>query len=71
MKVQELREKSITELNTELLSLLRAQFNLCMQTAGGQLQQTHLLKQGRRQVARVKTVLTEKTEEAKKRVCHD
>ncbi|WP_114196108.1 50S ribosomal protein L29 [Edaphovirga cremea] len=60
MKAKELREKSVEELNTELLNLLREQFNLRMQTASGQLQQTHVLKQVRRNVARVKTLLTEK-----------
>ncbi|MCC3705519.1 MULTISPECIES: 50S ribosomal protein L29 [Rouxiella] len=60
MKAKELREKSVEELNTELLNLLREQFNLRMQTASGQLQQTHTLKQVRRDVARVKTLLTEK-----------
>ena len=60
MKAQELREKSVEELNTELLNLLREQFNLRMQTASGQLQQTHLLKQVRRDVARGKTLMTEK-----------
>nr|P46174.1 RecName: Full=Large ribosomal subunit protein uL29; AltName: Full=50S ribosomal protein L29 [Acyrthosiphon kondoi endosymbiont]pir/JC2274/ ribosomal protein L29 - pea aphid symbiont bacterium [Acyrthosiphon kondoi]BAA06583.1 ribosomal protein L29 [Acyrthosiphon kondoi endosymbiont] len=60
MKAQELREKGVEELNTELLNLLREQFNLRMQGASGQLQQTHLLKQVRRNVARVKTLLTEK-----------
>lgn len=60
MKAKELREKSVEELNTELLNLLREQFNLRMQSAGGQLQQSHLLKQVRRNVARVKTLLTEK-----------
>lgn len=60
MKAQELREKSVEELNTELLNLLREQFNLRMRVASSQLQQTHLLKQVRRNVARVKTLLTEK-----------
>lgn len=60
MKAQELREKGVEELNTELLNLLREQFNLRMQVASGQLQQTHLLKQVRRNVARVKTLLSEK-----------
>ncbi|MCX2957680.1 MAG: 50S ribosomal protein L29 [Serratia symbiotica] len=60
MKAQELREKGVEELNTELRNLLREQFNLRMQVASGQLQQTHLLKQVRRNVARVKTLLTEK-----------
>ncbi|MEI9662677.1 50S ribosomal protein L29 [Enterobacter hormaechei] len=60
MKAKELREKSVEELNAELLNLLREQFNLLMQAASGQLQQTHLLKQVRRNVARVKTLLTQK-----------
>lgn len=60
MKAKELREKSVEELNAELLNLLREQFNLRMQSASGQLQQTHLLKQVRRDVARVKTLLTQK-----------
>ncbi|WP_392552275.1 50S ribosomal protein L29 [Orbus wheelerorum] len=60
MKAKELREKSVEELNTELLNLLREQFNLRMQLAGGQLQQTHVVKQVRRNIARVKTLLTEK-----------
>lgn len=60
MKAKELREKNVEELNAELLNLLREQFNLRMQLAGGQLQQPHLLKQVRRDVARVKTLLTEK-----------
>ena len=63
MKAQELREKNVEGLNTELLNLLREQFNLRMQAAGGRLQQTHLLKQVRRNVARVKTVLAEKVSE--------
>ncbi|MGQ7034608.1 50S ribosomal protein L29, partial [Escherichia coli] len=51
MKAKELREKSVEELNTELLNLLREQFNLRMQAASGQLQQSHLLKQVRRDVS--------------------
>ena len=60
MKANELKEKSVEELNAELLNLLREQFNLRMQYSTGQLEQTHLLKQVRRNIARVKTVLTEK-----------
>ena len=60
MKAQELREKSVEQLNEELLGLLREQFNLRMQTATGQLQQTHTLKIVRRNIARVKTVLNQK-----------
>ena len=60
MKAKEMREKSVEDLNAELLNVLREQFNRRMQAASGQLQQTHLLKQVRRDVARVKTLLTEK-----------
>ncbi|NKF52002.1 50S ribosomal protein L29 [Shewanella sp. WXL01] len=60
MKASELREKSVEELNAELLGLLREQFNLRMQHATGQLSQTHQLKQVRRNIARVKTIITSK-----------
>jgi len=71
MKTEELHKKGITELNAELLSLLRAQFNLRMQIASNQLKRTHLLKQGRQQIACIKTLLNKKTKEAKKWVNHD
>ena len=60
MNGAELREKSVEELSTQLLDLLREQFNFRMQMTTGQLKQTHLLKQTRRDIARVKSVLTEK-----------
>jgi len=60
MKASELKAKSVEELKAELLGLLREQFNLRMQAATGQLAQTHLLKTVRRDIARVKTILTEK-----------
>ncbi|MBB1487297.1 50S ribosomal protein L29 [Oceanospirillum sediminis] len=60
MKAAELREKSVEELNEQLTSLLRDQFNLRMQKGTGQLNQTHLLNQVRRDIARVKTLLNEK-----------
>lgn len=60
MKTAELREKSADELNQELLGLLKDQFNLRMQKSSGQLAQSHLLGQVRRDIARVKTVLNEK-----------
>jgi ribosomal protein L29 len=60
MKANELREKSVQqELNEQLLGLLRDQFNLRMQKATGQLGQSHLLKQVKRDIARVKTVLNQ------------
>ena len=57
MKATELREKSVEQLNEQLLDLLRDQFNLRMQKATGQLTQAHLLSQVKRDIARVKTVL--------------
>jgi large subunit ribosomal protein L29 len=60
MKASELREKSVEELNSDLLSQLEAQFKLRMQASTGQLTQTHLLKQTRRTIARLKTELGSK-----------
>ncbi len=60
MKASELKAKSVEELQAELLGLLREQFNLRMQASTGQLAQTHLLKNVRRDIARVKTILNEK-----------
>ncbi|CAO1659474.1 MULTISPECIES: 50S ribosomal protein L29 [Salinicola] len=61
MKANEMREKSVDALQEQLFELLREQFNLRMQKATGQLSQTHLLKQVRRDIARVKTVLNQKS----------
>ena len=63
MKASELRSKSVEELNKELLSLREEQFKYRMQKATGQLGQTHLLQHGQRDIARVKTILTEKAGE--------
>ncbi|MEE8041537.1 MAG: 50S ribosomal protein L29 [Pseudomonadales bacterium] len=60
MEVQELRESTDEELREELMRLTKEQFNLRMQKANGQLGQTHLIREARREIARVKTVLVEK-----------
>ena len=60
MKATELKEKNVEELNAELINLLREQFNLRMQHSTGQLEKTDQLKKVRRNIARVKTILTEK-----------
>ncbi|ARU54786.1 MAG: 50S ribosomal protein L29 [Pseudomonadales bacterium] len=60
MKATELREKSVEELNKVLLDLLKDQFNFRMKKSSGQLNQSHVLGQVKRDIARVKTVLTEK-----------
>jgi large subunit ribosomal protein L29 len=60
MKVSELRQKSVDELNKLVLDLLREQFEYRMKLATGQLGQTHVIKKTRRSIARVKTVIAEK-----------
>lgn len=60
MKTADLRNKSGAELEKELNNQLADQFKQKMQMATGQLAQTHLLKQARRNIARIKTVLKEK-----------
>jgi len=62
MKASELRDKSVEELNKTLLEVREEQFKLRMAKATGQLGQSHLLKQAKRDVARVKTVLGQKVE---------
>jgi len=60
MKASEMKEKSVDELNEELLNLKREQFTMRMQKGSGQLEKNHRLKEVRRDVARVKTILTQK-----------
>ena len=60
MKASELKNKSVAELHEELLSLSKAQFGLRMQLATQQLSNTSQLSKVRRDIARVKTVLTQK-----------
>jgi len=60
MKASELREKSTEELQKELNSLLREQFNLRMQRGSGQQPRPHLFSRVRKDIARIKTVLNEK-----------
>lgn len=64
MKASELREKSVDDLNSEMLALLREQFNLRMQNGSGQLSRPHQMKDVRRNIARLKTVLNEKAGKA-------
>ena len=60
MKANELREKSVDELQGELLNKLEDQFKLRMQMVVGQVQSPAEIKKVRRDVARIKTVLNEK-----------
>ncbi len=63
MKASELKEKNGEELNEELMGLLREQFNLRMSKGTGQLEKTHQLKNVRRSIARVKTIMQQKAGE--------
>lgn len=60
MKVAELKDKSADELAKTLIQLREEQFKLRMQKTTGQLGQTHLLKDNKQSIARVKTILTQK-----------
>jgi large subunit ribosomal protein L29 len=64
-KTSELRSKSAEELNQELLDLRRAQFGLRMQLATQSLTKNSEMERVRRQIARVHTLLTEKSRSAK------
>ena len=64
MKASELREKSVADLNEELLKLRKEQFSLRMQSSTGQLAKNDQFGKVRRNIARIKTVLTQKAKEA-------
>ena len=64
MKANELRDKSVEELQAQLRDLYKDQFNNRMQSATGQLGQVHLLTAVRRDIARVKTIIAEKQKQA-------
>jgi large subunit ribosomal protein L29 len=63
MKAEDLREKSVDELQKILGEEQEAQFKLRMQQATGQLTESHKVKQVRRNIARLKTVITQKAGE--------
>lgn len=64
MKANELRDKSADDLANELVELRREQFNLRLQLATGQSMKTHRVREVRRDIARVKTILSEKGRQA-------
>jgi len=57
MNVAELKQKSDTELTESLHELLKQQFSLRMRHGSGQMPHTHELRQVRRDIARVKTIM--------------
>ncbi len=60
MKPSEIREKSITELNEELVELKEELFKLRFQHATNQLENPLKLKSVKRDIARVRTILRER-----------
>ncbi len=63
MKPSELRERSVADLKKEILILLKAQFGLRMQHATQQLSNPNQLNNIRKDIARVKTILTQKEQQ--------
>ncbi len=57
MKAEELRGKTPDQLKEQLLDLKKEQFNLRFQRATGQLENTARVREVRRDIARIKTVL--------------
>ncbi len=64
MKASELRQKSVDELKNELGELLRAQFSMRMQVATQQSSKVDQLGKLRKDIARVRTLMTEKAKQA-------
>ena len=57
-KVEDIKGKTADELSKDLVDLKKKQFNLRFQKSQGQLADTSLIRQARRQVARLKTAMT-------------
>lgn len=64
MKADDLKGKSLDELNKMLLELRKEQFNLRFQQSGGQLEKTDNIRKVRRDIARVHTFINEKRKAA-------
>ncbi len=60
MKAQDVRAKTEDELKAELDQLAKERFNLRFQKASGQLENTNRVRQVRRDIARIKTILAER-----------
>jgi large subunit ribosomal protein L29 len=63
MDINEMKSKTVVELRDALKGLLQEQFNLRMQKGMGQMTNVHELRRVRRDIARVKTVMTVKSTE--------
>ena len=60
MKAKEFRDKTLDQLDDELVKLKKEQFNLRFQRATGQLENTSRVREVRRDIARLKTVARQK-----------
>ncbi len=60
MKAEEVRTKTPDQLKADLVQLQKEQFNLRFQRASGQLENTARVRQVRRDIARIKTILGER-----------
>ena len=63
--VEDLKAKSASELNTELVAAKKELFNLRFQNATNQLDNTARIKEVRKNIARIQTIITKKAREAK------
>jgi large subunit ribosomal protein L29 len=59
MELKELRKQSASELNDQIVELRREQFNLRMQRGAGNQTHTHHFKRVRREIAQIKTLITQ------------
>ena len=62
MKANELRDLNVAELQEKLLSQKKELFNLRFQLATGQLENPIQIRNVRRDIARINTIITEKTQ---------
>ena len=62
--VEDLKAKSVAELNEELVAAKKELFNLRFQNATNQLENTSRIKEVRKNIARIQTVITEKANAA-------
>jgi|TARA_B110000495_G_C22601976_1_gene359918 large subunit ribosomal protein L29 len=64
MKAEDLRQKSDDELGAQLLDLKKEAFNLRFQKASGQLEDVSRVRVVRRDIARIKTIMTSRSASA-------
>lgn len=64
MKAEDFKGKTLDELNAMLMDLRKEQFALRLQAVSGQMEKTHTVRRIRRDIARVKTFMSAKRNEA-------